>query len=240
MFNSEDIKKLNELELNVYNYVISNMKKTTFLRIRELAEVTHVSTTTILKFCKKMGCDGYSEFKMKLKEYLKIEKHVEIKRDASEIINFFELFETDNYKIKFNEAIKMVRDSKQVIFIGVGNSGYIGMYAARYFSNIGKFSLFISDPFYPIKSIDPSSTLIISISASGETVQTINLLNKFKSLGCKSISITNSSNCTIAHMSDCPLTYYINKLNDGDLDLTSQIPIVYIIEELGKSQINKF
>lgn len=239
MFNSEDIKNLNELELNVYNYVISNMKKTTFLKIRELAEATHVSTTTILKFCKKVGCDGYSEFKMKLKEYIKLEKQVEITSDVSEIINFFRLFETDNYKIKFNKAVDMVYNSKQVIFIGVGNSACIGMYAARYFSNIGKFSLFISDPFYPIKSIDPTSTLIVLISTSGETVQTIELLNKFKALGCKSISITNSSNCTIARMSDCSLTYYINKVKDGDLDLTSHVPMVFIVEELGKSQRKK-
>ncbi len=38
------------------------------MKIRELAEEVHVSTTTILRFCKKVGCEGYSEFRLKLKQ----------------------------------------------------------------------------------------------------------------------------------------------------------------------------
>ncbi len=38
------------------------------MKVRELAEEVHVSTTTILRFCKKVGCEGYSEFRLKLKQ----------------------------------------------------------------------------------------------------------------------------------------------------------------------------
>lgn len=31
------------------------------MRIRELADEAHVSTTTILRFCKKLKCEGYSD-----------------------------------------------------------------------------------------------------------------------------------------------------------------------------------
>lgn len=34
--------------------------------------------------------------------------------------------------------------------VGIGNSGSIASYSARYFSNLGKFALCVSDPFYPI------------------------------------------------------------------------------------------
>ena len=33
--------------------------------------------------------------------------------------------------------------------VGIGNSGSIASYGARYFSNLGKFALCVSDPFYP-------------------------------------------------------------------------------------------
>ena len=68
MFTHEMIKSFNQLEMDVYNYIISNEEKVVYMKVRELAEEVHVSTTTILRFCKKVGCEGYSEFRLKLKQ----------------------------------------------------------------------------------------------------------------------------------------------------------------------------
>ena len=67
MFKYEQVKDLNDLELEVYNYIMRHQEKVLEMKIRELAEGSHVSTTTVLRFCKKMGCNGYSEFKVKYK-----------------------------------------------------------------------------------------------------------------------------------------------------------------------------
>jgi DNA-binding MurR/RpiR family transcriptional regulator len=40
------------------------------MRIRELADETYVSTATILRFCRKVNYEGFSEFKVKLKMQL--------------------------------------------------------------------------------------------------------------------------------------------------------------------------
>ena len=70
MFNYEIIQSLNDLELLLYRYIMKNIEKVIYMRIRELADEAHVSTTTILRFCKKVNCEGYSEFKVKLKMYI--------------------------------------------------------------------------------------------------------------------------------------------------------------------------
>ena len=62
MFRYEVIQSLNNLELSLYEYIMKNSKKVIYMRIRELAEEAHVSTTTILRFCKKLNCEGFSEF----------------------------------------------------------------------------------------------------------------------------------------------------------------------------------
>ncbi|STS85123.1 phosphosugar-binding transcriptional regulator [Klebsiella pneumoniae] len=36
------------------------------MTIRELAEAAGVSTTTVLRFCRKLQCEGYSEFRVRL------------------------------------------------------------------------------------------------------------------------------------------------------------------------------
>lgn len=55
MFSVEQIKTLNNLELEIYEYVIKNPNKVKYMRIRELALEVHASTSTILRFCQKMG-----------------------------------------------------------------------------------------------------------------------------------------------------------------------------------------
>lgn len=61
MFSEEMICSLNDLELEVYKYVVRNADKVCYMRIREFADAAHVSTSTILRFCKKAGCDGYAD-----------------------------------------------------------------------------------------------------------------------------------------------------------------------------------
>ena len=70
MFSYEVIQSLNSLELTLYEYIMTNSKKVIYMRIRELADEAHVSTTTIFRFCKKLNCEGFSEFKLKFKMYI--------------------------------------------------------------------------------------------------------------------------------------------------------------------------
>ena len=54
MFTIEQVQSLNELEMEVYQYVMKHQSAVRYMRIRELASEAHVSTTTVLRFCKKM------------------------------------------------------------------------------------------------------------------------------------------------------------------------------------------
>ena len=67
-FTYSQVESLNETETYVYNYVVKNTKKVLNESIRELANNTHVSTATVMRFCKKMGCEGFTELKYRLKE----------------------------------------------------------------------------------------------------------------------------------------------------------------------------
>lgn len=67
-FTYSQVESLNETEAYVYNCVVKNTKKVLNESIRELANDTHVSTATVMRFCKKMGCEGFTELKYRLKE----------------------------------------------------------------------------------------------------------------------------------------------------------------------------
>lgn len=235
MFTFEEIKSLNELELEVYNYISLHHESVMNMKIRELAKEAHVSTTTILRFCKKMQCDGYSEFKLKFKIYMEGIAIAHQRYDTQTMLDFFHKIDTTAFKEKFKEAALIMQHYEKVIFLGIGTSGILAKYGARYFSNIGKFSLFIDDPFFPVPKGLYDDSIIVALSVSGESEQTLNIVNRFKTTHCKIIAITNSASCTLARMSNISLAYYIpEELLMESVNVTSQVPVIYMIETLGR------
>lgn len=240
MFKNENIQKLNELELILYNYVINNNEKVIYMRIRELAEINHVSTSTVLRFCKKLGCEGFSEFKVKLKMELEMSKSINITDDVSIFVDFFKKVENSGLEKKIEKAADIIGQSDELGFLGVGMSGSLCKYASWYFSAIGKSSIVISEPFFKINCNKNKNNVFVVLSISGETPTTIDHLNRIKKYNCKIISITNSENSTIAKLSDLNLAYYIQREHVGYSDITTQVPVVYIIESIAKKLHNKY
>ena len=127
-----------------------------------------------------------------------------------------------------------------IIFLGIGSSGILCKYAARYFSAIGKFTFHIDDPFYPKNFKCHGECLVIALSVSGETDNTIENITRFKEEGFSVASITNSENCTIAKMSDLNLPYYVQQVKVNYSDITTQLPVLYMIERIGKKLYNQY
>lgn len=206
--------------------------------IKELAAMAHVSTATILRFCRKCGADGYSEFKIKYRE------HLEGKRDAlkddgtAELQSFVNQARSEDFQESIEMAFQYLRKSRCTIFIGVGSSGMLGKYGARYFSNVGRFSLFIDDPWLPVLQDLAENTVTIALSESGLTGQTITIASQLQERGSRLISITNNANSVLARMADCNISYHVAEALVNERNVTTQIPVIYIIETLAKKLYN--
>lgn len=234
MFTYEQIESLNDLELAIYNYVIMHMEKTVHLKIRELAEEVHVSTSTVLRFCNKMDCEGYSEFKIRLKMYLQEHDSLPPQEDLSYIEKFIEDLQNGRYDARLNQAVDLIMDSDEVIFEGVGSSGIIAKYGARFLSDVGCYSIHISDPFHPIPKKDFSKSILIALSVSGQNQQLIEKIKLYKTKNARIITFTNSDNCMIAKMADLAIAYFMPfiKLN-YDYNITTQAPLIMLLEAIG-------
>lgn len=234
MFTNEVIASFNELETSLYNYISQNKEKVAYMRIRELADETHVSTATILRFCKKLNCEGFSEFKVKLKLGLSNNRKTIIKSSQQSIVEFFERTLKGDLEGKINEAASHIIDADTVIFIGIGSSGILAEYGARYFSSLGKLSLYIKDPHFPIHSRLRNNSVTIALSVSGENEFTVTHLNQLKQEGSKIISITNTKLSTVAKISDLNIAYYVTEEFFEESNITTQVPVVYILEALAR------
>ena len=233
IFTYEQISKLNDTELIVYNYIIKNVNKVLNMNIRELALESHVSTATITRFCHKLDCDGFVEFKIELKRFNEINKMPEIDDEITMLNLFFEYSKEKEFNDNIDEAVDYIVDSNFIVCLGVGQSGSMARYAARFFSNIGYYSQYIDDPFYPAPTDQFEKCLLIAFSNSGETREVIDQLRLYRGVQSKIIAITNESNSTIAKMSDLTIPYFIKKvILPNTKNISSQVPVIYIIERI--------
>lgn len=234
MFSHATIANLNGLELQVYNFVIKNKDKVMYMTIRELADAAEVSTTTVLRFCKKMHCDGYSEFRIRFKLYLEQEIQQPVNTGVSEIVTFFKSINNKEFDDLIDQAVYHIANAERIFFVGAGTSGSLGKYGARFFSNVGKFSSYIDDPYYPINSDMYKNALAIILSVSGETAEILRLASQFSLHHCKIVSITNNDSCSLAKMSDFNLSYHVPQMvMSGGYNITTQVPVIYILEVIG-------
>lgn len=236
MFSNEVIASFNELETSIYNYISKNSEKVAYMRIRELAEETHVSTATILRFCRKVNCEGFSEFKTKLKLQIdqSKDKSKPFKGVQHSIVEFFERTLAGDIDKKMTDAANLVGAADNVVFIGNGSSGILAEYGARYFSSLGKFSTYIKDFSYPIDSKPRQNSVAIVLSVSGENPYIVSQLNKLKQEGTKIVSITNNRLSSIAKISDLNIAYYISEEFNKHANITTQVPVVYILETIAR------
>ncbi|MCZ0703532.1 DNA-binding MurR/RpiR family transcriptional regulator [Natronobacillus azotifigens] len=241
MFSNDIIASFNELETSIYNYICKNSEKVTYMRIRELADETHVSTATILRFCRKVNCEGYSEFKTKLKMHINKNKDTPppLKGVQHSIIEFFERTLTGDHDAKIKEAAEVIAAADNVIFLGNGSSGILGEYGARYFSNLGTFSTYIKDFSYPVHSKLRNNSVAVVLSVSGENPFTVSQLNQLKQEGSKIVSITNNRLSSIAKISDVSIPYYMSEEFYENTNITTQVPVVYILESVAREVHNR-
>ncbi len=243
LFSSQVLSQFHELDYEIYNFILKNSEKIPYMTIREIAKEAHVSTTTITRFCRKVKCSGFSEFKVRFKLEKETNHVLQKEFDSSSILDFFQRAGTESFQKQLVTIADIIAKKKQIIFLGTGNSGIVAEYASRYFCNIGIFSTGISNPMFPINLEFPGESIIIALSVEGETNILIENSEILKQSNSTVVSITNSKNSTLARISDYNVSYYIQReLAAGrkmKVDITSQIPAVYIVETLARLTLQK-
>lgn len=239
LFTYKQIACLNMTETSIYQYVIKNVPTVIKMSVRDLAKVTHVSTATIVRFCQKMECQGFVEFKTKLKLFHEGLMLPDIDDEIDVILEFFNYARSDDFKNKINKFVSYVQNAQTITFFGIGTSGLLGKYGARYFSNIGYYSQAIEDPYWPPPVNSNSQHLLIVLSESGETREVIDQIKMYQCQHTKIVSIINKPDTTIGNMSDLCINYFVKDIVlPQTYNISSQIPVLYILERLTRELQN--
>ncbi|MBP2200689.1 glucosamine--fructose-6-phosphate aminotransferase (isomerizing) [Methanococcus voltae] len=170
----------NNTEHNCYNFEIFNLKN-------------NCVKTDISKNILNLDWDienaekkGYEHFMLK-----------EIMEEPEIIKNSMKISQEEIQKLS-----NLIDDCDKIYIIAMGTSLHAGMIAEYWFSKLGKLVIPCDSSEFLIKGIIDEKTLVVGITQSGETYDTIKAIKYAKSKGAKTASLVNVIGSTATRESD--------------------------------------
>ena len=229
MITIEEIKQLNDLEYEIYMYLVSNRDQVIKMKLKEIADKLHVSSSMITRVCQKLNCGGFTQFKAALRYS---QQHEEVSQDEglNYLRDYFNKIDNEESHLPIKNAASIMAKSNEILFFGVALSGAMAKYAAYLFNRRGLKS-FVIDDFSHRFSVYDKATCAIVLTVSGETRETNDQIVLMKESGIKVIVITNSVNTTAARLADEVISYYVPSQKDSYFySSATQVPVMYIFE----------
>lgn len=245
----EIIKSLSNNELAVLQYVYDNIHAVADMSIQELAKNVSYSTSTILRFCKKLGFSGYAEFKYSLRsEIQKKNLPDEVPRHAltdkiildticSDIEATSNLISEDLLDITFRYL-----DSDFPIYLWSpgGLTTILIDYLEKLLFAIGRQNVYKIEASktanHIIRRLDKHNILFV-ISTTGDFSPTVKLAKTAAMNHIPIISITPYTNNTIASIASVNFRFFTNQRENNGAEYTSRLPIFYTIQIIIKSYL---
>lgn len=196
--------KLNETDLIIWKYISANKNHCSKISINELAEKCNVSRATITRFVKKLGLNGFSEFKVLLSwesDGTNILEEQSFDIACNSIIKYVEDQKDKNYDV----LCKLLYEAKTIYAYGSGDiQSVVAKQIKRMFLSCNEIiydfeGRTFDDAFYNVVSKDD---VIILISLSGDNENILNIARRLKVIGTKIISITDFKNNMLTDLSD--------------------------------------
>lgn len=208
----------------ISDYIKENYSKIVFLSIQELGESMGVSNSSITRYCKELGYEGYAEFQKAIQTLVQkdITPMREIKRSISDLKDEEDILQktielniaglqnmySENLKTAFQKAVELVSEGKRIYIVGTRSTFTVAYYLhfmlSRFMDNIILLSPGQMDVYDRIYDIDEKDVLI-AISFSRYTKFTAEVTDFFKNKGCQIVSVTDSYSSPIAVKGNCVL-----------------------------------
>jgi RpiR family carbohydrate utilization transcriptional regulator len=198
-------------EQRVGRLVLTDPRAFAKLPVSELADRAHVSKPTVVRFCRSVGYDGLSDFKLKLAGSVSegvpfIHRSVDADDKTNDImvkvidntVAAFLKYRNDASSAAIERAVNALvaayRAGKRIEFFGVGNSGVVAQDAQHKFFRLGVHTIAYSDGHMQVMSASVlgEGDCVVVISNSGRTRDLMDACDIARKNGATTIVITAS------------------------------------------------
>ena len=203
------LSSLAPAEQRVGKLVLSDPRAFANLPITELGLRSNVSKPTVVRFCRSMGYDGLSDFKLKLAGTVSegvpfIHRSVDADDKTADVmvkvidntVAAFLKYRNDASSVAIEKAadalLATYHAGKRIEFFGVGNSGIVAQDAQHKFFRLGITSIAYSDGHMQVMSaslLGPGDCVVV-ISNSGRTRDLMDACDIARKNGATTLVIT--------------------------------------------------
>lgn len=217
---------LTKSEIRLSQYIFSDTNSVIHMSITNLAEHCDVSGATIVRFVRKLGYEGYNDFKVALAQEITQKGEIENimvtgaigKNDSIETIakkhyeiniNALQHTMALMHYDEINKSAMLIASAKKLYFIGIGHSAIMAQDAKYKFMRIGIDTDAYSDGHTMIMmcSIMDKNDVVFAISHSGNTSEVVTSLKVAKEAGAHIICVSSNGNSKMAEYADSMVTY---------------------------------
>jgi len=241
-------KDLSLKEQAIADYILENPSKVSHSSISDLSNELGIADSTFFQFTKKLGYNGFKDFKMAMlmqeNDFSAISIHENIQKSDNELTMAQKVFDsnmttlTDTKNLLKEEDLKlaaaMINQSKRLFFFGVGGSEIVATDAYHKFLR-SPITVFHSSD-YHIQLMEASlltpDDCGIFISHTGKSRETIELAQVAKNNGAKIIVITSHAASPLAKLGDVVFISISEETEFRSEALASRIAQLSIMDSL--------
>ena len=212
--------RASEAEKGVANLILESPELAVNMSIHQLAVSSFTSASTIVRLCRKLGFEGYKDFRKALLYEVSVRKEVsneqtrKIEReDSLEMIvqkvtyrNIVSLENTNKLLSMdiLSQCVELIDGAQNIIFFGMGASLLVARDACLKFVRVNKPCCFGDDWHLQVLHARNSSPqdVAIAISYSGTTRETIQCVETVKENKTPVIAITRFDASALAKLAD--------------------------------------
>lgn len=196
---------LSDEEIKIITSIIKHIENgERRIGIQQIASENYVSSTSIMKMCKRLGFEGYSELYYHLSQTV----NAYGRRSGAALHELIDNYDDEKGQT-FCELLRQFQDQK-IFADGSGFSDLVADYIVQRLAVCGfmvfnrvhfyDFMIFHEENKAAVTNIAPS--LMIAISQSGEAAPVLNDVRTARQRGFKIICFTKRGDSTLAAMSD--------------------------------------
>jgi len=219
---------LTAAERKIADYILQHADSVIHMSIGELANQATAAKSAVIRCCKSLGFDGYTQLKINLAAELSKNKQLNyapyIYPDDSTGTILDKVFSA-NVKALHDtaaridrtilaEALDLMAVAHNIYLYGIGTSASMVSELQYRLMQLGLSAFALSDP--PTMKISTLNIrpgdVAIGISHSGRTIATIEALELAKQAGAKTICITSYPHSPITQVSQFPISVYSDEV----------------------------
>jgi len=188
--------------------------------LKTVAEDAGVSEAMIIKITKKLGFEGFRDFRAGIVDYNRLptaDLHQELSPDDTGVEIAQKVFRTSMHALEetlsildpeaFEKAAGLIYNARQRDFYGIGGSAQIARDVSHKFLRIGVRTSVFDDAHMMVMSaaLLNEGDVAVGFSHSGETTAVIETLELARRRGARTIALTNYATSPLASLADVVL-----------------------------------